>query len=180
MPSYKKMLRMALERAKLIDKQVPTVENVVETTVRNEPQVSFESLVADESICAEPPFLESGQKSPVLEEETVVSPISQETPIPAVLSEKEASPGQDAGQVRDGLKSEGTGIAEPRFCRVYGKPINPRIRFIEFEDGSHGKLWVHQKAAPMVGWTVWVLPYVDVPGDWVMHGRYNSMGVRRS
>ena len=112
--------------------------------------------------------------------ETGVSPISQESPNSAILSPNAPIPGNDATNESNGLKTAGMAAVEPVLVRVYGKPINPRIRFIEFEDGSHGRLWVNMNSQPMIGWTVWVKPYADIPGDYEMHGRYNSMGVRRS
>jgi hypothetical protein len=31
----------------------------------------------------------------------------------------------------------------------------------------------------MVGWKVWAMPAkVGLPGDWELHGKYNSRGIR--
>lgn len=143
-------------------------------------QVVNNVAVAVDFLTTNAPIFENNPKKADSGVETGVSGISVEPTNSAILSQETAHLGNDATTSPDGLKSEGMALPEPLLVRVYGKPINPRIRFIEFGDGSHGRLWVHQKSAPMIGWTVWVVPYVDVPGDWVMHGRYNSMGVRRS
>lgn len=72
-----------------------------------------------------------------------------------------------------------TQTAEPRICKVYGRPPNQRLRWVEFRDGSHGRMWVSAKMPPMVGWTVWAVPAKGgIPGDWDLHGAYNARGVR--
>lgn len=180
MPSLKKLRRLAAEKAKLSGNSCVTLLPGGGLVPAEPSQVAIESAVAKESVASNDPIFEIEPKKAVLASETGVSSISPETPIPAISSQNEAIPGNDMANAANGLESQGMAAVEPVLVRIYGKPINPRIRFIEFEDGSHGRLWVNQKAAPMIGWTVWVKPYEDIPEDWVMHGRYNSMGVRRS
>ena len=180
MPSYKKMLRLAAERAKLREEAAKAAVSSGQTGGPMDAQVANNVAVAVDFLTTNAPIFENNPKKADSEVEEGVSGISGEPANGAILSQETAHLGNDATTLPDARKSEGMAIGDPVPCRVYGKPVNPRIRFIEFDDGSHGRMWVHQKAAPMIGWTVWVVPYVDVPGDWVMHGRYNSMGVRRS
>lgn len=66
----------------------------------------------------------------------------------------------------------------PRQARIYAKPLNVRMRLIEFmDDKSHGKLWVKMDAPPMLNWLVFVRPD-DSGRDWVLHGKYNARGIR--
>ena len=180
MPSLKKLRRLAAEKAKLAETLAAGSENGGGSGVPMLLQVAINSAVANYPVIEEGSFLESEQKSDYGATETGVSPISHGSPNGAILSQNAPVPGNDATNESNGLKTAGTASIEPVLVRVYGKPINPRIRFIEFEDGSHGRLWVNMNAQPMIGWTVWVKPYADIPGDYEMHGRYNSMGVRRS
>lgn len=180
MPSLKSLRKKAAQKAKLSESAGVTLlpgGGLVPTELA---QVPVDLSVADYPLIEESPFLESGQKSDYGAMETGISPISQGSPNGAILSLNAPVPGNDATNESNGLKTAGMAPIEPVLVRVYGKPINPRIRFIEFEDGSHGRLWVNMNSQPMIGWTVWVKPYADIPGDYEMHGRYNSMGVRRS
>lgn len=68
---------------------------------------------------------------------------------------------------------------EARMARVYAKPLNPRLRLIEFEDGTHGRVQVKMDSQPMIGWKVWVKPHEDIAGDWQLHGTYNWRGLRK-
>jgi hypothetical protein len=65
--------------------------------------------------------------------------------------------------------------SEPRLAKVYGIPPNRRIRLIEFQDGSHGKLWVKADAQKMLGWSVWVRSDGE---KYILHGVYNTRGTR--
>jgi len=67
-----------------------------------------------------------------------------------------------------------------RIARVVGRCINVRLRMLEFEDGSHGKLWVRRDDWPMLNWVVWVHPDPDHERDFVLHGTYNPRGIRTS
>jgi len=184
MPSLKKLRRLAAEKAKLAETLAAGNGTGGGSGVPMLLQVAIESAVARGSVESNGPFLESGQKSALDASETGVSPISQGSLNSAISSQNEPVSGNDTASAANGLELAGTAqerpIVEPVLVRVYGKPLNPRIRFIEFEDGSHGRLWVNMNAQPMIGWTVWVKPYADIPGDYELHGRYNVMGVRRS
>lgn len=69
-----------------------------------------------------------------------------------------------------------------RKARVYGVPLNPRCRLIEFDDGTHGQLWVKLDADRMLNWRIWVKPDPNRPNPpgahWVMDGSYNWRGIR--
>lgn len=67
-----------------------------------------------------------------------------------------------------------------RIARVVGRCINVRLRQLEFEDGSHGRMWVRRDDWPMLNWVVWVHPDPDHKNDWVLHGTYNPRGIRTS
>lgn len=70
--------------------------------------------------------------------------------------------------------------------RIYGRPLNPRMRLIEFvggpRAGQHAQLWVKEDSQIMLNWVVWVKPDVNRPNPpglhWVMDGSYNWRGVR--
>lgn len=103
--------------------------------------------------------LAAGPANPVEIEQTAAAAIILSPPKPA----------------DDGPGVEGMVI---RKAKIYAKPHNVRMRLIEFEDGSHGKLWVRADAAPMLNWLVYVKPSGLVRGDWELHGRYNWKGTR--
>lgn len=111
-----------------------------------------------------------------------------------VATEQQAQP-----PASNGLKSKGNGlpghpgdvltppVSDPtkdlsRKARVYGVPLNPRIRLIEFDDGTHGQLWVKLDADRMLNWRIWVKPDADRPNPpgchWVLDGSYNWRGIR--
>ena len=64
-------------------------------------------------------------------------------------------------------------------ARVYCVPSNPRLRLIEFRDGSHGRLYVSLRMPGMLGWVVRVQPctYPIGENNWELHGSYNGRGV---
>lgn len=68
--------------------------------------------------------------------------------------------------------------AKALICRVYGSVINPRLRLIEFKDGSHGRMWVRRDELPMTNWVVWCRPDPDHVNDYILHGQYNARGIR--
>lgn len=96
-------------------------------------------------------------------------PVKIEQTAPAAIILSPPKPAEDGPGV------EGIVI---RKARIYAKPVNVRLRLIEFEDGSHGKMWVRADAAPMLNWLVHVRPSGLVRGDWELHGRYNWKGTR--
>lgn len=69
-----------------------------------------------------------------------------------------------------------------RKARIYGIPLNPRMRLIEFDDGTHGQLWVKLDDQRMLNWRIWVKPDQNRPNPpgvhWVMDGSYNWRGIR--
>lgn len=180
MPSYKKMLRIAAQKAKLAEEAALAAVLTPKMVEGGDAEDARDDVVAVDSVAAEAPVFEIEQKKADSGLVEVVSGVSIPTVIPGDLSDSIKKEGAHLPLPEKAPETQGNEASGAVLVRVYGKPLNPRIRFIEFEDGSHGRLWVNVKAAPMIGWTVWVKPYVDIPEDWVMHGKYNSMGVRRA
>ena len=103
--------------------------------------------------------------------------------------------GKDGGipvTVPVSVSEPGQGIAETHNlsvrARIYARPLNPKIRLIEFVDGpragEHASLWIRLGDAgnTMLNWVVWVKPDVNRPTPagvhWVMDGEYNWRGIR--
>ena len=93
------------------------------------------------------------------------------------------------GEVKGGQgPGQGGGISpnDGVRARIYGRPLNPRMRLIEFvggpRAGEHAQLWVKADSQIMLNWVVWVKPDVNRPNPpglhWVMDGSYNWRGVR--
>jgi hypothetical protein len=68
--------------------------------------------------------------------------------------------------------------AKALICRVYGSVLNPRLRLIEFKDGTHGRMWVRRDELPMTNWVVWCKLDPEHPNDYMLHGQYNARGIR--
>lgn len=66
-----------------------------------------------------------------------------------------------------------------RKAKIYGMPRNPFLRFLEFDDGSHGVLRVKKNHPCKVGWKVDVKAEAGRPNLYLLAGRYNQWGVRR-
>lgn len=107
----------------------------------------------------------------------VATPVAAESPNPVEIEQTAANAIILSPPKPD---PEGPGVSGVviRKAKIYAKPPNQRMRLIEFEDGSHGKLWVRLDAAPMLNWLVYVKPSGLVKGDWELHGRYNWKGTR--
>lgn len=68
---------------------------------------------------------------------------------------------------------------ESRLARVYGRPINQRMRLIEFDDDrTHGTLWVKEDSPVWIGWTIWAKPNPEPRGGWILDGVYSPRGIR--
>jgi hypothetical protein len=95
-----------------------------------------------------------------------------------------------ASEAKDGGVPVREAITEPVpiRARIYARPLNPKMRLIEFVEGprvgEHGSLWIRMGDAgnTMLNWVVWVKPDVNRPTPvgvhWVMDGEYNWRGVR--
>ena len=130
-----------------------------------------------------------------------------EAPTNSILATFSPSAGVDTNLGAEGLGLEGNGavgaseaqdggvpvreaITEPVpvRARIYARPLNPKMRLIEFMDGprmgEHGSLWIRMGDAgnTMLNWIVWVKPDVNRPTPpgvhWVMDGEYNWRGIR--
>lgn len=130
-----------------------------------------------------------------------------EVPTNSILAEFSPSAGVDTTLGAEGLGLEGKGglgpleakdggvpvpeaITEPVpiRARIYARPLNPKMRLIEFTEGprvgEHASLWIRMGDAgnTMLNWVVWVKPDPNRPTPvgvhWVMDGEYNWRGVR--
>ena len=95
-------------------------------------------------------------------------------------------------QVPVSVLEPGQGISETHdlsvLARIYARPLNPKMRLIEFMDGprmgEHASLWIRMGDAgnTMLNWLVWVKPDPNRPMPagvhWVMDGEYNWRGIR--
>ena len=149
--------------------EAPEVATVsIDTLLAQEPLESKGTAVGKgpgvETVAAEP---ESIQAPQVLKPEGVQAPKAEDSAgvqAPKVTAETSAS----------------------WQARVYAKPLNPRMRLIEFitgpRVGEHGQLWVKDETQIMLNWRVWVKPDVNRPNPpglhWVMDGQYNWRGIR--
>ena len=130
-----------------------------------------------------------------------------EVPSNSILAEFSPSAGVDTALGAEGLGLEGKGglgpleakdggvpVAEaitepvPVRARIYARPLNPKMRLIEFTEGprvgEHASLWIRMGDAgnTMLNWVVWVKPDLNRPTPvgvhWVMDGEYNWRGIR--
>jgi hypothetical protein len=150
------------------------------------PPAASDDTVAATPVTQEPP---AARPSPF--EAPEVATVSIDTPLAQEPLESQGAAVGGWSSVETAPFYEAAGMGEAKApeswqARVYAKPLNPRMRLIEFitgpRVGEHGQLWVKDETQIMLNWRVWVKPDVNRPNPpglhWVMDGQYNWRGIR--
>lgn len=167
-------LKIELINAPIIFSQTNAVHDVIAAAAYIPAQIDAPSGVSEEPLVSAPsPF-----EAPEVATPSVDTPLAQE---PLESQGMAATEGPARETVTAGAE-----VPESIQARVYAKPLNPRMRLIEFitgpRVGEHGQLWVKDETQIMLNWRVWVKPDVNRPNPpglhWVMDGQYNWRGIR--